>query len=271
MEQRSVEGENALNVAAVALAPDNDGNPINDSIVDKDGKNKLDLNSLEGIAAALEVSTHNVFAFSEAVIPFAFDPVENESHSNHNSLENDDEDEDGGDDTQVSEMQKENAEILKKMSMLMKNMNKKPVVQEQTRIQRQPMNSVKVEKLKREDYGLDVSKMKSWQEERKEKLMEEEEHRQEIAVARVRGFLDAIRMLTRLQCWWRMMHFKMEFKAFRNARLEIKGKFYNAWKQHWKAEHMFLYQRIGKIFEAWAAEVQNSKTLKEIVKSFYAL
>ena len=130
---------------------------------------------------------------------------------------------------------------------------------------------IKIEKPKREDYGIKLNKLKGWQDERDKMVMLREEARQEVAVARVRGFLDAMRMLRRLQSWWRMMTFKMEFKAFRNARLAIKRKFYTGWKQYWQAEHMFLYHRLGKPFDAWASETLNSKQLKIIVKEFFNL
>ena len=269
MEQRSVEAETVKAAAAPAAAEapvvhteqlivaDNDLTPSQENTA---------YESIDDIAGLLGVEPCIVFDFAEAVIPYAFDaPNDDNLRDDGEHLSEDDEHS-----AAAEEMKKDNSEILLKMSLLMQNMSKKQPQAKQT-YQRSPMNAVKLEKVKREDYGLDISAMKKWQEIRQKKLMDEEEHRQEIAVARVRGFLDAIRMLTRLQSWWRMMQFKIEFRAFRNERLAVKRKVYVAWKQYWKAEHMFLYQRLGKIFELWAAEVQNSKTLKEIVKSFYAL
>ena len=219
-----------------------------------------DLNTIAGIASALDVDVQSVFAFSDQVIPFAFESggdIETENFIDEEQ-------------SKIDDMKVQNAAILEKMSNLMKNMSQKPVEAPKVR-QKQEDTLLKVEKVMREDYGLDINQMKEWQDEHRQKLLDEEEHRQEIAVARVRGFLDAIRMLTKIQSWWRMMTFKIEFRAFRNARLAIKRKYYNGWKQHWKAEHLFLYQILGKPFEAWAAEVEDTKRLKEMVKAFYVL
>jgi len=216
------------------------------------------LDSIEGIADALGVSIESVFAFAEQADPFALDK-EGEEEQKFIDEEQ----------AKIDTMKLQNAAILEKMSNLMMNMSR--LAKEEPLERKRPEEPVKVHKVKREDYGLNIIQMKSWQDTYRQSLMNEESHRQEIAVARVRGFLDAIRMLTRLQSWWRMMTFKIQFRNFRNGRLTIKRKFYTGWKQHWRAEHLYLYHILGKPFEAWAAEVQDSKRLKEIVKSFYVL
>lgn len=130
---------------------------------------------------------------------------------------------------------------------------------------------VKIEKLPREDYGLDLSKMKSWVEARNERLAKQESYIQEMAIGRVRGFLDAVRMVTRLQTWWRMITFRKEFAEFRATRLVVKEKFFVAWKRQWVADKMHLYQSLGKPFEAWALETSDSKRLRFVVKDFFAM
>ena len=45
---------------------------------------------------------------------------------------------------------------------------------------------------KKETYGLDIRKLKQWHEDREKSLLNQEKAQQEIAVAKVRGFLDAI-------------------------------------------------------------------------------
>ena len=44
----------------------------------------------------------------------------------------------------------------------------------------------------RELYGVNISKLRQWHKEREKKMLNEENSIQELAVAKVRGFLDAI-------------------------------------------------------------------------------
>ena len=141
---------------------------------------------------------------------------------------------------QMEKMKAENEQVLLRMSMLMKNMAFKKDVQEEKPKRAEQVEVVRVERPKREDYGLDIKELKRWKSEQEERALQEEENRQEVAVTKVRGFLDGLRMITRLQSWWRMMTFKIEFREFRNARLDIKRIFYIAWKRYWQAEHMYV-------------------------------
>ena len=219
---------------------------------------ETNLETLEGLAKALAIEVDTVFDFTTK--------LERLLHPEHREEENDEHH------AEAEAMKRENAAILNKMSMLMRNAGSSKKEDEGEDKGRKKAPEIKIiDKPKREDYGVRLHKLKVWQEERDQQALIQETARQEVAVARVRGFLDAMRMLRRLQSWWRMMTFKMEFREFRNARLAIKRKFYNGWKQYWQAEHMFLYHSLGKPFEAWAAETDNAKQLKIIVKEFFNL
>ena len=219
------------------------------------------LTSMEGLARALCMDVDSVFEFTEKL-----EEMLRPSTARTDRTEEEDDD----DHAAAEELRNKNAQILSKMNLLMRA---QPAAEEEKeeKIQREEQTEIKIEKPKREDYGIEISKLKGWQSVRDDRALEEEEARQEIAVARVRGFLDAMRMLTRLQAWWRMMTFKMEFRAFRNARLAIKRKFFNGWRQYWAAEHMYLFHTLGKPFEAWAGETESAKQLKQIVTQFFEL
>jgi hypothetical protein len=170
----------------------------------------------------------------------------------------------------VQLLKEQNAAMLARMSKLMAGIREKKDEVENNE-EEEVAEVPRVERLPREDYGLDLKKMKQWVEARNDNLMKQEEYLQEMAVSRVRGFLDAVRMVTRLQTWFRMMKFRKEFSAFRKKRLVVKDVFFVAWKRMWQSEKLFMWQVIGKPFEAWATEASESKRLRVLVKDFFAL
>ena len=171
----------------------------------------------------------------------------------------------------VQLLKEQNAAMLARMSKLMAGIREKKDEVEDNGEEEEVVEAPRVERLPREDYGLDLKRMKQWVDARNDSLMKQEEYLQEMAVSRVRGFLDAVRMVTRLQTWFRMMKFRKEFSAFRKKRLAVKDIFFVAWKRMWKSEKLFMWQIIGKPFEAWATEASESKRLRVLVKDFFAL
>jgi hypothetical protein len=257
------EGAASLKEEASMMQDDDDPERLNCDN-DRNPDLNLDLGTLEGLARALALDIESVFEFTDNL-----DDLLNPAAGQQHSHRSDDFDDDDDEDKAAEELRLKNAAILGKMNLLMRAAPAEQVEDKKDRDKRE--QEIKIEKPKREDYGIQVATLKNWQDLRDQRALEKEESRQEIAVARVRGFLDAMRMLTRLQAWWRMMTFKMEFKAFRNGRLAVKRKFFVGWRQYWAAEHMFLFHTLGKPFEAWAGEVESAKQLKEIVRQFFNL
>ena len=127
----------------------------------------------------------------------------------------------------------------------------------------------KFEKPPVEMYGLNLTQLKQWSIAQRQKLLEEEESKQEVALSKVRGFMEAITKLTKIQSWWRMMGWKKTFNEYRNGRIKIKRDFFGAWRRDIITEKMFLNQVIGKPFHAWASEVEETKRLNALITTFF--
>ena len=236
-----------------------------------------------------ETRLMDVYAFSLSIFLFVneangFNPVHGDLE-NRASLSADltltsalDEEEE----QRVSLLKAQNAAMLARMSALMGNMKNSNVTgvmgdRDEEAILKRKKEEQERQRLKmlaskqpREDYGLKLADMKRWIDERNAKLLKQEDYTQEMAVGRVRGFLNAVRMVTRLQTWWRMVRFRLEFALYRAGRVAIKQEYFLAWKRMWKSDRMHLYQTIGKPFLAWAQEVRDAKNLGKIVREFYA-
>lgn len=96
-----------------------------------------------------------------------------------------------------------------------------------------------------ETYGLDLKTLRSWAGAKQKEMLKQEEYLQEMAVAKVHGFVHAIYMIVRLQTWWRMMKIRCMFRVHRRERIVTKRKFYLAWKRFWKSEKMHKFQTLG--------------------------
>jgi len=136
---------------------------------------------------------------------------------------------------------------------------------------RQSIDMTKFENRRKEDYGLSMRTLKRWSQERQTELLNQEESKQNAAIAKVRGFMLAVGSenktqnlykltllivlvtVVKIQSWWRMQVMKAKFQAYRQERNSIKCDFFTAWKRHCKAEKMFqvlqflLFQRWGKM------------------------
>lgn len=95
-------------------------------------------------------------------------------------------------------------------------------------------------KPKRETFGLDVRQLKVWNQMRIQQQLDTEIVKQEIAVARVRGFLDAIASVVRLQSWWRMIRVRRKYEEWLVERRAVRRKYYRSWKIFWRSERMHL-------------------------------
>ena len=156
-------------------------------------------------------------------------------------------------------------EIISKFA----NMFKKQQTEEIKQKRQKPIESYT--KPTRENYGLNINRLKKWNE--KKILMKtlEDENRQELALYKVKRFMDAIFIIIKLQSWWRMHREMMRYEVWRAERRKIKRLYYAAWKRQVKAEKSYLYQVLGKPFEAWATEVQDAKNLRVLVRDFFLL
>jgi hypothetical protein len=136
---------------------------------------------------------------------------------------------------------------------------------------REKIDMSKFEKPPVEDYGINITQLKKWKNERMQRLLEQEVSQQEMALSKVRGFMEAITKLTKLQSWWRMMGWKKTFNEYRNGRKQIKKDFFGAWKRHMITEKMFVNYMIGKPFRAWASEVEETKRLNRLISTFFTM
>jgi hypothetical protein len=134
---------------------------------------------------------------------------------------------------------------------------------------REKVDMSKFEKPPVEDYGINIQQLKKWKHMRMQKLLEQEVSQQEVALSKVRGFMEAITKLTKIQSWWRMMGWKKTFNEYRMGRKQIKREFFGAWKRHMITEKMFLNYMIGKPFHGWASEVEESKRLNQLISTFF--
>eukprot|EP00601_Ochromonadales_sp_CCMP2298_P031198 CAMPEP_0173332078 /NCGR_PEP_ID=MMETSP1144-20121109/4163_1 /TAXON_ID=483371 /ORGANISM="non described non described, Strain CCMP2298" /LENGTH=448 /DNA_ID=CAMNT_0014276943 /DNA_START=93 /DNA_END=1436 /DNA_ORIENTATION=+ len=120
-------------------------------------------------------------------------------------------------------------------------------------------------------YGLDLKVLKQWQRERREKISDTEESRQEQAVAQVRGFLDAVGCAVKLQAWWRMRVPKYAYELKKNHQKEVKTLFFRAFWQYFQSERMFKIQKYGKYYHAWREEARTEIMLRGLVTQFFKI
>lgn len=119
------------------------------------------------------------------------------------------------------------------------------------------------------DYGLKLDKLRDWKAERTRELEQREESLQEMAVAKVRGFMDAVLIIVKLQSWIRMIKPRRKYYLYRLERIVIRRKFFYGWKRYVKGQLMRLHYVIGKPFRAWKEEVEDVKRLQSMVLQFF--
>lgn len=91
----------------------------------------------------------------------------------------------------------------------------------------------------KQTYGLDIAQLRNWSQDRLQAQLDTEMAKQEIAVTKVRQFLDAIVTVVKLQSWWRMIRIRRQFFAVMNERRLLKKRCYRGWKIFWKSERLF--------------------------------
>ena len=126
-------------------------------------------------------------------------------------------------------------------------------------------------KSKKTSFGLDIAELKRWSQERTEQELGQESSKQEIAVSKVKGFLDAIATAVYVQSWWRMIRIRREYNRIMNERKYLKRRCYRSWKIYWKSERLYLFHVLGKFFEAWRDEIKDEKRLKKTIAGFFAI
>lgn len=127
----------------------------------------------------------------------------------------------------------------------------------------------RIKSTERQTYGLNVSLLRKWQKERTQKLLDQEFAKQEIAVAKVRSFLDAIHCIVHIQSWYRMLKPRHRYNIRKRAQRTVKYTYFRGIKLYWKSEKMFRVQMFGKFFIAWRDETQLSKDMQIIIQEFF--
>ncbi len=123
----------------------------------------------------------------------------------------------------------------------------------------------------REDYGLDIKKLRTWTNESNTLMLQREDVKQEVAVQRMKKFMDAIVEANRIQSWWRMLNVRWTFRRWREERNEIRNLFFRAWKNEWLSEKMRIRVIGGTVFQAWAEEMREKKRLSELAIKFFQI
>lgn len=139
----------------------------------------------------------------------------------------------------------EQTEILSKISEIFKQRMNMQVVEQKPQKKKEDFNDAVKIKVKKEDYGLNLLKLKKWSDARILAHSNDEEYKQEVALVKVRKFMDAISKVIKLQSWYRMSCQRRKFSAYKEEKRVIKRIYYIAWKQHWAAEHMYFNIIIG--------------------------
>lgn len=90
----------------------------------------------------------------------------------------------------------------------------------------------------RETYGLNMKQLKDWSRVRLDLELTTEAAKQQIAVSRVRTFLDAIATVIRIQSWWRSRKLRRVFFTVVLERRERKRLYFRQLKIYWRSERM---------------------------------
>jgi hypothetical protein len=125
-------------------------------------------------------------------------------------------------------------------------------------------------RIERETYGLNISQLREWSKNRMKEELTTEMAKQQIAVSKVRDFLDAIATVVRLQSWWRMMKMRKMFFQIIEERRERKKLYFRAFKIYWQSEKLRYYHLFGKFFLAWKEESCDQKRLRKLIQTFFS-
>jgi len=121
----------------------------------------------------------------------------------------------------------------------------------------------------RQHYGVDLSLLRSWQRDRTERFLDQEYSRQEIAVTKVRDFLDAIDRIVKIQSWYRMVHPRRRYHELKSVQTRLKKSFFRAIRLYGKSEKMCRVNIYGKFFLAWKEETLASKWMQHVIQEFF--
>jgi len=121
----------------------------------------------------------------------------------------------------------------------------------------------------RQHYGVDISLLRSWQRDRTERFLDQEYSRQEIAVTKVRDFLDAIDRIVKIQSWYRMVHPRRRYHELKSVQTRLKNNFFRAIRLYGKSEKMCRVNIYGKFFLAWKEETLASKWMQHVIQEFF--
>ncbi len=157
--------------------------------------------------------------------------------------------------------------VLDKMKDLFKSFSQA----EEEEVQPVRLEKAKVVKVVKENYGINVEKVKKWAQLQHNKFLNEEKFQHEIALMKVKSFMNAILKATRIQAWYRMIKVRKQYLSRYNGKLILKNKIFKAWRQYAKSSLLFYEQIVGKPFRAWHGEVIDGKRLQVLVKEFFKL
>jgi hypothetical protein len=161
----------------------------------------------------------------------------------------------------------ENSETVKRLASLFQGV-KMPDKQAKMKIRDKGPIPTKISK---EDYGLDIRKLKNWSREINDERLQGEEAKQEFALAQMKSFVDAIGYLVKIQTWWRKIRIQAQFKRWKADRNIIRSRFFGGWKTYYYAEKMRNNIVCGKPFRAWMNDVLEQKRLNTLALEFFKL
>ncbi len=90
-----------------------------------------------------------------------------------------------------------------------------------------------------DDYGVNIGKLKIWSSERQKKLIEQEEIQQEVAISRMRAFVIQIKLIVRIQSWFRS---RVQVRIYKQWILSKQGfifSYLQGWYRFYRTERMY--------------------------------
>ena len=90
-----------------------------------------------------------------------------------------------------------------------------------------------------DEYGVNVGKLQQWVNDRQKKLIEEEETQQEVAIVRMRAFVIQIKLIVKIQSWYRGLVQRWIFKAWKFEKDMFRFRYLQGWYQFYRSEKLY--------------------------------
>lgn len=117
--------------------------------------------------------------------------------------------------------------------------------------------------------GVNIIRLQEWRADHRNARMDEEDCRQEIALAKMKTQVVANSMVIRLQSWARMMKCRYEFLEYIGEKVYFKWRFFRGWYVTVRTERLYRRSFIYRPFVEWALETAESIRLSNLALSIF--